>query len=87
MRRAGTEEDAADRHAAPDHRVIVGVALAGDDGDAHGEGVGIVRHPFFRSGRNRQPRAVLFYWPLSVPRAFTLIPEPCRRARVLSADL
>ena len=38
MRRAGTAQNAAYPHAAPDHRVIVGVALAGDDGRAHGEG-------------------------------------------------
>jgi hypothetical protein len=40
MRRAGTEEDAADGQAAPDHREVVGIALAGDDGRAHGEGFG-----------------------------------------------
>lgn len=37
MRRTGPEEDAADRHALPDHAVVVGIALAGDDGGAEGE--------------------------------------------------
>jgi hypothetical protein len=42
------EHEPADRHAAPHHRVIVSVALAGDCGGAEGQGFGIGHAPLKR---------------------------------------
>ena len=49
VRCAVAEQHPADRHAAPDHRVIVGAALAPDDGRTHAEGFG-GGHPLLKRG-------------------------------------